>query len=309
VLFNVEKSHMKKFVQKIALIFYLSLGLSTTTPPKLNAASTKDNIELVTALLRGYAAYSEYELRNDNSPSAHVKRALISAVRLINDLCARNVVHNVGIVNDPVFFVYDSVQIVNNLCAALTADQQDSLQKDVSSTDDNERETLRRFVLPAIETLGALVRTRLIASSIPVVHVGLLMELTGASRCVQRFYAAPKNSTRRKIWGTLLVLLIIGVLVKIAMLSNPGNALVGGQQVRAVDVQQPQAQQNNGPALIRVYLKEKTECPSCKEDDCAEMCVAKCGHIYCLNCLRAWINQHHSCPTCRAEIPNADIAR
>jgi autocrine motility factor receptor len=45
------------------------------------------------------------------------------------------------------------------------------------------------------------------------------------------------------------------------------------------------------------------------DDDCAicreRMQSAKklpCGHIFHLSCLRSWLQQHHSCPTCRSSL-------
>jgi hypothetical protein len=301
---------MKHALKKLITVFCLGISLSTTTPPKL-VANTKDNIELVTALLRGYAAYSEYELRNDTSQSAHVKRALIGAVRLINDACAYKIIQysngRIQHIISPVLSAYDSIQTVKNLYACLKANQPNTEQTNPAAIkDDHEHETLRRFVLPAIEMLGALARTEMLFSRSPLSYLGYnaLADISiEISRYMQCFCAAPKNSARRKIWGTLMVLSIFGLIGEITRLGtvaeakqeqfnraqNAFLAMVKENRVSAAIIRDPQDPQDN-------------QCSVCY--DHGKSHALNCGHGFCYGCLEKWIvgQAKQGCPLCRAEI-------
>lgn len=55
---------------------------------------------------------------------------------------------------------------------------------------------------------------------------------------------------------------------------------------------------------------EGTRCPVCMEELCEgdEVQVMPCnqGHVFHPPCLRPWLEQHNSCPTCRHELPTDD---
>ncbi|MFA6263815.1 MAG: RING-HC finger protein [Candidatus Babeliales bacterium] len=288
-------------IQKVTAIVFISLGLSTTTPPQL-AATTKDNIELVTALLRGYAAYSEYELRNDTSRSAHVKRALIHAVRLINDICACKRLYNAIIVSDPVFVCYDSFQIAKNLHACLKNAQPHAAQTSPEPIiDGHEYEKFRRFVLPAIEMLGALARTRLILSG------GEVVFLADIARYLQRIYAAPKNSARLKIWAAFMMLHRLVSILKLVTLSDPDmladwldDWLEAPEAPQAQNVFQAMLADNRAPAVA--INDSSDQCSVCY--DHGKSHALNCGHAFCHGCLRSWLvgQAKDSCPLCRAHV-------
>ncbi|MFA6263816.1 MAG: RING-HC finger protein [Candidatus Babeliales bacterium] len=264
---------MKHALKKLITVFCLSISLSTTTPPQL-AARTKDNIELVTALLRGYAAYSEYELRNDTSRSAHVKRVLIHAVRLINDVCACSA----GIIS-----LYDVIKIAKYVRISMSTIKQTD-QKRAGTTNEttisnNERETLRRFALPAIEMLGALCRTNDIARHLPWRSGPCASLAVDMSRCVQIYFGAPENSAARKVVACLLALYII------RFVSTMGK-------------------------LASIKLFPGDRCAICLESY-DHPCVLGCGHFLCANCYGRLLGSHlvkrgfgnrPTCPNCRVGI-------
>ncbi|MFA6263818.1 MAG: hypothetical protein WCW33_05470 [Candidatus Babeliales bacterium] len=214
---------MKNALKKLITVFCLSLGLSTTTPPQL-AATTKDNIELVTALLRGYAAYSEYELRNDTSRSAHVKRALIHAVRVTNDLCALKIDRCISIANTAPLLLFDTCSIIKSLYSVFTTDQKivppDQDMSQPKTQKDKDLKVVCGFLLPAAETLGALIRTNLISENVDVHDFGDIF--LSYARYEQLVFAAPKGSKLEKLWGTLFILAGIGLIVKLVSVFYTG---------------------------------------------------------------------------------------
>ncbi|MFA5306366.1 MAG: hypothetical protein WC365_02860 [Candidatus Babeliales bacterium] len=191
---------MKRYTKHIIKFLTMSIGLSIATQPMVNAHA-HDNLEITTALLRGPAAYLEYELRNDTSRSAHAKKALIAAVRLINDL------------NNPTsllkhhslcWFVYDAKEIFVHLKALLTTQKQPTppttnAAEKPTLVDSRANHILRCFILPMIEMLGALGRTEFARSRLP--HRGGCFAgiATSMSRLGQLYLAAPHNSKERKI--------------------------------------------------------------------------------------------------------------
>ncbi|MFA6263820.1 MAG: hypothetical protein WC630_05290 [Candidatus Babeliales bacterium] len=204
---------MKNYMKKIIAVIGLSLGLSTTTPPTL-VANTKDNIELVTALLRGYAAYSEYELRNDASRSAHAKRALIGAVRVTNDLCALKIDRCISIANTAPLLLFDTCSIIKSLYSVFTTDQK--IAPPDQDTSQPKTQADKVLKLPAIgvliEVLGAIIRTSLVSEDVDIHDLGDI--ILSYARYGQLFLAAPNGSKLEKLWFTLLILAAMGLIGK-----------------------------------------------------------------------------------------------
>ncbi|KAG9039154.1 hypothetical protein FS837_001061 [Tulasnella sp. UAMH 9824] len=52
------------------------------------------------------------------------------------------------------------------------------------------------------------------------------------------------------------------------------------------------------PALTPAAEEPDFECRICQEPP-TDPCVTRCGHLYCLNCLRQWLDFSPKCPTCK----------
>ncbi len=265
---------MKPVIPKSVAFLALTLGFMLAPQPTINA-----NTEIVTALLRGPAAYLEYELRNDTSRSAHAKKALIASIRFINDLYnPQTSLHKFG------WFIYDARQILLHLKALRSAQNQsgqltqNSAEQNLS--DDKDYQILRRFVLPAIEMLGALGRTEfgqdnmldyVTFSSIQINVTSITNITITMSRLGQLYFAAPKNSTDRKIIIAILTCCLIEILSTIE--------------------QRPPMPQNLFNDI----------CPICGEAEFTKPSALTCGHIFCKNCIRTWLTQKQTCPSCRQQ--------
>ncbi|MFA5306370.1 MAG: hypothetical protein WC365_02885 [Candidatus Babeliales bacterium] len=141
---------LKKYVT--ALI--VSTCLITPSQP-LEASTPVNNIELVTALLRGPAACLEFKLRNDYSRSAYFKRAVIHAIRLINNCCTSSK-------HDPSYSIaFDSISVAISLIETGITPENNQVQAKTCLGDDYAK--LGMYVLPILEMLCALVRTRQIS--------------------------------------------------------------------------------------------------------------------------------------------------
>ncbi|GIQ79571.1 hypothetical protein KIPB_000232 [Kipferlia bialata] len=85
-----------------------------------------------------------------------------------------------------------------------------------------------------------------------------------------------------------------GILVKLI-------AAPGGTRVRQADTSPEQAEPSLDPHDPLTLLT----CPVCLgrlSHDC-RVWVTPCNHVYHRHCLRGWINQHRTCPYCRADLP------
>jgi len=60
--------------------------------------------------------------------------------------------------------------------------------------------------------------------------------------------------------------------------------------------------------LITQNIVEKSKCPICFEDLHSQKIAVKlpCEHIFDKDCLLPWLNEHHTCPVCRYELPVDD---
>jgi hypothetical protein len=240
---------MKIALKKFTAALGLSFCLSTTTPPHL-AANTWDNVELVTALLRGYAAHLEVELCNDTSRSANIKRVVIAAIRLANDLSS----------NSPHWGwrILDGLSLATNLSLAVGISQRPQPKQAVDEKEkmlrSNEHETLRRFVLPAIEMLWALARTKAINQKLPFDSKSLAAIGITMTRLGQFFFEFPVDSSQRIFYGLLLVVYAVSFLREVFTLAKTGK------------------------------LHWEDNCPICY-DGYRNPVALKCGHIFCRNCI------------------------
>jgi hypothetical protein len=293
---------LRKVVVSVGLIFGL---VAQSTPPLV--AGTKDVIELTTALLRGPAAYYEYELRNDTSQSAHLKKAAIHAIRLLNDCCAfkltpivQNGSVSISVNITPLLSTYDTIKIVKHLYDAIKDKQENFTDKDTSIIDSNTITTLRRFVLPTIEMLSALARTDMLHLNNPENPNFLAARSLAVSRYTELFCASPQNSKQRKIWGALLILNILTLISEIARLGK--NALAKHEREQQVhNAFAAMVQRNEQPH--RIFMGQDNECPICW-NNYNDPHALGCGHVCCLHCLAdlAVKGQNFICPLCRAAI-------
>ncbi|MFA6263817.1 MAG: RING finger protein [Candidatus Babeliales bacterium] len=222
--------------KKIALIFYLSLGLFTTAHPIIAAPAidNMDKIEFVTAIALLPCGILEYDLRNDPSCSAHIKKAVIHAIRLLNVLLTDNtMLHKT--VNWPAckeavtgttvwhhllgWGIYDAVKVINELRACKKQVGQGhpsalAANAELLISDVGEYENLRRFILPTVEMICALARTKYFSRQMPVGSNKIASMGVSMARLGELYFEAANNSTQRKIIGGLLVACVVELLVK-----------------------------------------------------------------------------------------------
>lgn len=56
----------------------------------------------------------------------------------------------------------------------------------------------------------------------------------------------------------------------------------------------------NVPLHFLEMLNDKSRvCPVCMEDIQQDAYLTSCCHLFHYNCVKSWIEEHHSCPTCR----------
>jgi hypothetical protein len=226
---------MKNYMKKITAVLSLSLGFSTTTPPHLTAAiDTMYKVEFATALALLPCGILEYDLRNETSCSAHIKKAVIHTIRLLNVLLSNKTMshktfnwpackeavtgttvwhHHLG------WGIYDAVKVIKELCACKNQAGQEhaftpAANEGLLISDVGEYEVLRRFILPAVEMICALARTKYFSRQLPcgsnkIANIGVSMARLG-----ELYFEAPKNSIQRKIIGGLLVACVGEMLVK-----------------------------------------------------------------------------------------------
>ncbi len=316
-------------VNKIARSFFIFLAsISAISISTANAVSANDTIGITTALLRGPAAYLEYELRNDTSRSAHAQKALIAAIRLVNDLHSPTTQlqhHAFG------WFLYDAKEIFVHLKALLTAQKQpaqltaNTTEKQTLS-DDKDHQLLRRIVLPMIEMLGALGRTELVRNTLP--HRGGCFTgiATTMSRLGQLYLAAPQNSTDRKIIIALFTWCFVDILTEIKRLHDEikydrmraaillrreewlqiareedrrrQQPAEPQQEIRFVDRNEKVA---GNPKKLFFTGESPKECPLCAEEKSInDLCTLPgCGHVHCKNCIMNWLKKSKTCPECK----------
>jgi hypothetical protein len=227
---------MKQHLQKIIALLGISISLAFPIQ-SLRATNIKDAIEIVTALLRGPAAHFECELQNDTSHRACIKRAIIHAIRLINDCCAAKGIQQLGynqfggqVISVDIpgpLSVYDTIQIVKNVRTILKNKQQEDTQQNHHTAQTipttKNLEVLQRFILPAVEMLAALARIGKITTKIPLETMetrSLAGQIIYLSRYTQLFYASPKRSTQRKLLSFMLTLTILNILGSIAQIGT-----------------------------------------------------------------------------------------
>jgi hypothetical protein len=150
---------MIKHIKKYAIIFCLSSTVTLTTQSYINA-TTQENIELITAILRGPAAYYEAKIAHDTSRSACIKRTIINAIRLTNDISTNAA---------PGFY---AILDLSALCYNLSRGLMTNKKTAAASTTDNDHNAIRQFILPTLEMLGALARAEKITPSLHHIHCG-----------------------------------------------------------------------------------------------------------------------------------------
>ncbi|MFA5306368.1 MAG: hypothetical protein WC365_02875 [Candidatus Babeliales bacterium] len=261
------------------LAFILFAGTSAVSISTVNAVSTNNAIEITTALLRGPAAYLEYELRNDTSRSAHAKKALIAAIRLVNDLHSQNAQpqhHAFG------WFVYDAKEIFVHLKASLTTQKnltvptalaQNATEQKLS--DNKDYQFLRRIVLPTLEMLSALARTKFIKIRLPYSGGNFAAITTTLSRLLQIYFAAPKNSSQRKIIIGLLAWCVVDIIKQ-------------AQHLHTISQRELLHQDANHPE----------KCPFCNQEKPNDLGALQCRHISCRKCVE---ENDYKCPGCDKE--------
>jgi hypothetical protein len=252
---------MKKIIQKILVVLGLSLGLSTTTPPQL-AAGTQDNIDLVTALLRLPCGILEYDLRNDDSRSAYLAKAAIHTVQMLNDFTSS------ADTPEGLWIIYDAIKIVKNLYAFVTTKSKDHLTNKKATIEKNE--TLIRFILPAIEMLGAVARTKNVVAHLPLGGRVLASFGISLSRLTRLYLLETKNLAVQK---TIMRLLVAHVIWFVYFIKTTYTLHTDGT------------------------------CTICIEDFKNPQALS-CGHVFCFDCLKklkeSYANSKQLCPNCRA---------
>ena len=248
-------------LKKIALICYLSLGLSTATPPQL-AAGTQDNIELVTALLRLPCGILEYDLRNDDSRSAYLAKAAIHTVRMLNDFTSSTDTP------EGLWVIYDAIKIAKNLYAFVTTKSQNHAPSKKATIEKNE--ILIRCILPAIEMLGAVARTKNIVAHLPLGGRVLASFGISLSRLTRLYLLETKNLATQKI---IMRLLVAHAIWFIYLIKTTHTLHTDGTCTICIgNVTNPQA--------------------------------LPCGHVFCFDCLKELmknsVNSKPLCPNCRA---------
>jgi hypothetical protein len=201
---------MTNYTQKIIAVIGLSLGLPATIPSQL-AAGTQENIELVTALLRGPAASWEFELRNDTSCSAYAKRAAIDLIRIINNLFSTQDTFLAQSLNVS-HFVY-SMSNALPLRTGKEAQKPGEEKKEVleKTPDTHAYKIMGRFVLPALEMFCALARAQKLSAPSRGKILGANIGLDFAR--IAQFYLInmPQDPKAQRLLAATLVL--VGIIV------------------------------------------------------------------------------------------------
>jgi hypothetical protein len=263
---------MQQHLQKIIAVLGISISLSIAMPPSL-AANIENNIELATALLRLPCGILEYDLRNDTSRAADLKRAALHSVRLINDLYAKanSQSHSFW------WFIYDVKEIVENLHIALSKSGQSDQQTKLDL--DKEYKILRRFVLPTLEMVFALARTKNAARKLPRNGAQLSSNGITLARLGQMYFETPKNSAQRRFIVALLILSTLTFISNICHLERNPNV--------------------NNRKIFRSDDGKNIACAICQEKRYDNPHCLDCGHVFCLDCITGWWQSKGTCPTCR----------
>jgi hypothetical protein len=298
---------MKKLLKKYIFVF----GICAIIQPQLFSTSS-DTVEIITACLRGPAAYYEFKLRNDYSRSAYFKRAAIHAIRLINDCCTSG--------KNPSFsIVYDIASTGGSLIAGRVAFK----QPDKASCLGDEYERLGKFGLPIIEMLCALARTQKISpmperfytnSNKLIANIGL--DITRITQFV--LIDSPSNSKMRKtiIIGFILMCAIAIYLEIRDFKDRPhyvqDNSPEAQRQRREFFEQcrrEDARQQEQAPTIQEILDQIEEEVPGLNGkpttqshlDGCADchsfanLLSGKCGHRLCSGCTL----KNTRCPICK----------
>jgi hypothetical protein len=216
---------MKSFFKQSVFIVGLIVGLSSTTlqammtpeaqqPLLMRCADTagfpgepRKLLELVTAILRLPGGILEDKLRNDDSLKATIAKMAINATRLINDLCS--VSHSTKTRSRPMLFgaAFDITQIARLLKKAI-AEKQNTASTNIT-INDHGKKNVRRYVLPFIESLCAVMRCYELRGS-PIRQLsrsGVTLAQLG-----ELYLSAAENSTERKVIGGLLAACVVEYL-------------------------------------------------------------------------------------------------
>jgi hypothetical protein len=157
---------------KSCLKIFFFIFLNTINPSYITA-SEQDTAEIITAFLRGPAAYYEFKLRNDCSRGAYIKRAAIHFIRFINDCGAAERIEQTK--NESLSALFSVPLNYINLQTAVIMSLQDNNSKGNKNGQQpkitteqckligDEYEKLGTFVLPILEMLCALIRTQKIS--------------------------------------------------------------------------------------------------------------------------------------------------
>jgi hypothetical protein len=246
---------MKNFTQKSITVLGLSIVLSIATPPA-QAVPAQDNIELVTAILRLPCGILEYDLRDDTSRNAHLTRAALNAIRLLNNLFTRTpqspwtnckeLVTGIETWHHPLgWFIYDATNIIKELHAYIKYDEGEKPLSTTTSVKNNDYEILQKFILPTIETMCALARTEKLGRSMPRGGRHIASIVLSLTRLGELYYAAPQDSVQRKIIVSLVVACVLEMFVKSMRFYNRAKVVRRHKEERA-RIHQEQQQQDVG---------------------------------------------------------------
>ena len=65
----------------------------------------------------------------------------------------------------------------------------------------------------------------------------------------------------------------------------------------------------NESKYLELPLNENEEykiCSICKED-MKDICLLRCNHVLCLNCIIKWMKENKSCPFCRLDLSDIEL--
>lgn len=64
----------------------------------------------------------------------------------------------------------------------------------------------------------------------------------------------------------------------------------------------------SGEELLELKKTNSIDCSVCKDefDENSDLLNLPCGHYFHGDCLKPWLEQRNSCPTCRFELPTDD---
>jgi hypothetical protein len=256
-------------MKKVLIVFWFCINASITISPQLTA-TIPSSLKITTALLRGPAAYLEFELRNDSSLRASLLRLCIGAIRISNDCSALHSDPTVSLLLDS---IVTTMYTKNDLKTLIKKNiHHVDPQAQAAIVNDEEYIKLRRWILPAFEMLCALARLKETPGISSAANTGLDLTRLAQIYCAH----APQDPQQRKSF--MAAFIIVGVLCICTEI--------------ALYMEKPQ----------KLYLDNNNQCPICY-DAYNQPRALNCGHVFCLNCIQRWWQQqrhgHDNCPQCK----------